>query len=188
MIEAMKMGRLIRKLYLETMAPISPAYSPAIARNCGDDKRVLKKSVPCLCASACFFMFAAGVHRNGTEVFLHRISFPKDYFAGLAPKEADEKYQEGLGVVRAYLAELGVSEKYYYKMLRTPSERVERLTRDEMLDFLTEIPSWGEWLTAKCGGLQNVTSNRQAIVISNCRYQHAREIRREAFRKTIGSD
>ena len=184
--EATAIGRLIRSLYLDTNAPIGRDWDPR-HDGCRKESKQFSTRVACGCASACFLVFVAGVGRNGTELFLHRISFPKEFFGGLSPSEAEKKYQEGLEAVRSYLSEMGVPDKYYYKMLRTSSGRLEKLTRDEVYDF-SEIPAFSEWLTAQCGEFTSSRSYAMTKKIAACRQSKAAKARQDAFRQVLGVD
>jgi hypothetical protein len=169
-MEAIQIGRLIRSLYLNTNAPWSPqsgSPQPYCKRN---DNSVLRFHVPCLCGSSCFLIWAAGFWRYGDEVYLHRISFEKEYFGGLTPAEASAKYEEGLEIVRRYLQEIGVDDKYYVRMLKTPSHSSDKLSWSEAsADFgFWARPAFQEWLIARCGGFASGTSSPQAKIISDC--------------------
>ncbi len=73
--EALKIGRLVRKLRLNTTAPILIASTKELV--CWKwttrvEIRELKKGDECICASACFFIYVAGVDRNGGYDAVHR--------------------------------------------------------------------------------------------------------------------
>jgi hypothetical protein len=76
-MEAIKIGRMVKELYLDTGAPLSPAFGPYAKHNCSSDHPMVRGRAPCLCGSACFFIWAAGLHPFGDLVFLHRISFER---------------------------------------------------------------------------------------------------------------
>lgn len=182
--EAIAIGRLIRSLFMETSAPIGREYDPRYD-GCRSETRQLQRNVPCLCASACFFVFVGGVHRNGTEIFLHRIRFDEAYFGSLPPLDADKKYKEALRIPREYLAEMGVPDKYYFQMLRIPSGNSERISRADTYDFLREIPSFGEWLTAQCGDVAAGFSDRKNTEIGQCRLRKTSQARQDAFERFL---
>jgi hypothetical protein len=64
----MEIGRLIRRLMLETMAPFPVGGRPY----CPEVATFPDKALSCVCASACFLIYAGGVPRNMAYVLLHR--------------------------------------------------------------------------------------------------------------------
>jgi hypothetical protein len=65
--EAIKIGAVVRRLMMRTEAPVYEGGQPA----CGDETR------NCVCASACVFVWVAGVERNGNaHLEVHRPSLP----------------------------------------------------------------------------------------------------------------
>lgn len=182
--EAIKIGRLVRKLFMGTSAPIGPEYDPRYDA-CVSETRHFNKHVPCECTSACFHIFVAGAHRNGTEIFLHRIKFDETYFGNLSPADADVEYQNGRQIVKEYLSEMGVPDRYYFRMLRVPSGRTEKISRSDTYDFLREVPSFGEWLTAQCGDVAPGLTDRQNTDIGQRRLKKTQGARKETFRRFL---
>jgi hypothetical protein len=146
--EALKIGRLIRSLSFQVNAPSSEAFAPeAHALMCGDAAR-LNSSVGCSCASACFLIWTAGVMRSGDEVYIHRIAFDKRFYGSLSPTAAHLKYEGGLQEVHTYLREMEIPDSIYESMVNMPSYGITKL---EGADSMWTPPSFGEWLTARCG-------------------------------------
>ena len=114
-IEALQIGRLIRPLYLDTGAPLSPQAGPYAKHNCSSDHASVRQKGMCLCASACFLIWAGGMTPFGDHVYLHRIPFDKEYYGSLSPAEADVKYEQGLRIVRSIWSRWESKEKYYEK-------------------------------------------------------------------------
>ena len=183
-LEALQIGRLIRSLYLDTGAPLSPEAGPYAKHNCSTDHASVRRKGMCLCASACFLIWAGGMTPFGDHVYLHRISFDKDYYGSLSPAEADVKYEQGLRIVRDYLTEMGVKEKYYEKLVRTPSNFSSKLKFLEIASDFTWIgrPSLNEWMIARCGGWGHPDMAIR-MKIQDCWFAELGKIRKTAMQK-----
>jgi hypothetical protein len=185
-VEGLAIGRLVRSLYLNTNAPWS-SQSGAQQPYCRHDARLVGLQVPCLCASACFFIWVAGFFRYGDEIHIHRIYFDQDFYGPLDPDQAAEKYKQGLQVVHSYLREMDVPEKYYERMLKTSSDSSSKISWNEAAnDFgFWPVPALQEWLIARCGGYRNVQSSQQAEAISSCWMREQKGAQRAAMQKFL---
>jgi hypothetical protein len=183
-MEALQIGRLIRSLYLDTGAPLSPEAGPYAKHNCSTDLSSVRRQGTCLCASACFLIWVGGMTPFGDHVYVHRISFDKDYYGALSPAEADIKYEQGLRVVREYLSEMGVKEKYYEKLVKTPSNFSAKLRFLEVASDFTWIgrPSLNEWMIARCGGWGHPDMAKR-MKIQDCWFVELENVRKSAIRK-----
>lgn len=183
-MEAVQIGRLIRSLYLDTGAPLSPEAGPYAKHNCSTDHASVRRKGMCLCASACFLIWAGGMTPFGDHVYVHRISFDKEYYGSLTPAEADIKYEQGLRVVREYLSEMGVKEKYYEKLVKTPSNFSSKLKFLEVASDFTWIgrPSLNEWMIARCGGWGHPDMTKR-MKIQDCWFAELEKVRRSAMQK-----
>lgn len=131
LIEAMKIGRLVRSEMIETVIDVDKS-----------------------CSSACVFVFAAGVERTmlyGAELGLHRPYFPKELFAGLDYNESQELYQKISDKASEYLNEMGASESLFSRMLSISSKSVRFIDEDEARDFgiAGDYPAFNEWVRAR---------------------------------------
>ena len=105
----------------------------------------------CVCASACFFVWAAGSSRGGEEIYLHRPYFdPKVYSA--FPEDTAAVYAELTRSARAYLTDMDVPTPIIDRMFATKSTDGTRLTEKE-LELLESAPYFEEFNIAKCGNL-----------------------------------
>ena len=68
--EALRIGRLIRQLALEVRAPVDRAH-PLVHLQDADNNT---------CASACFFLYVAGVSRQGSVLGIHKPALPADEY------------------------------------------------------------------------------------------------------------
>ena len=165
-VEAIKIGRLIRKLYVMTNAPWSAAFGPG-ATKCSQEASGLRKQLPCTCASACFLIWSGGVLRYGDELHIHQISFDKDFYGSLSPAEASVKYEAGLAKVRGYLKEMNIPDSVYEKMVGTASYQTYRLSRLEAAQ-LSSPPAYEEWLVARCGGYPSSSGIPERMRVNQC--------------------
>jgi hypothetical protein len=171
--EALKIGRLIRMLSFSTNAPSTEAYAPEARQLVCSQARQLSPTTPCTCASACFLIWAGGVFRSGNDIYIHRIAFDKTFYGSLSPSEAHSKYTVALAEVRDYLKEMEIPDTIYEEMVRMPSYAVTPL---EEANSLWTPPSFGEWLTARCGP-------PQARVDSTCELREGEKAAADGLRK-----
>lgn len=142
--EAMKMGRLIRENALRATAPTADYCGigklDAPGRPLCDD---------CVCASACFLLWAASVApRGGDKIGIHR---PAAYAGRIGRAVAAYRKMsvipqllQVLNEVRAYLSEMGVPPSYVDLMTRAATHEMHWLTPSQA-DSL-RIPSYGHSL------------------------------------------
>jgi len=130
-LEAMKIGRIIRKEMLSTVVDVNKA-----------------------CSSACVLLFASGVERDmlyGAKLGLHRPYFPQDLFAGLSYEDSQELYKRITADVAAYLDEMGATPDLIGRMLAISSKDVLFISRDEAQSYGIEggFPAFNEWVRAR---------------------------------------
>jgi hypothetical protein len=106
------------------------------------------------CSSACVLLLAGGVVRYdmaGARVGLHRPYFPPSEFAGLSHAAAQQRYNQLLASVRAYLEEMGIHDTIFQAMVSVPSQDVRYIdatTADEARLF-GEDAAYAEWQRAR---------------------------------------
>lgn len=157
--EAIRIGRLIRALSLATNAPNRADYAPEARAMVCNEAAAIDASSPCTCVSACFLIWAGGVVRSGNDIHIHRIAFDKSFYGSLSPAQAQNKYQEGLNEVHAYLRDMEIPDSIYEKMVNMPSYATVPL-EDADSNPLWTTPSFGEWMTARCGPPQGRADTR----------------------------
>ena len=89
----------------------------------------------CNCASACFFIWASGIVREGNHVGVHRIYYLNDAgrrFGQLSGPEAREQYQRDQRDVQSYLDSLDVPRSISDVMWATELENMHYLTKAEL--------------------------------------------------------
>lgn len=141
-LEAMEMGRWIRKLYLPTSAPLR------LSDESPDCEEYLKGK-RCTCASAGFLLWASGVKRDGSVVGIHRPHFEKEVFSGLSAQQAKKKYEEMSLAVKKYLTYMNVPETLIDKMFETGSDTIEYLDQNT-IDTMGKVPFYDEWIKSAC--------------------------------------
>ncbi len=161
--EAMKIGRLVRQLKLTTSIPdkLRPAsrfdskyQKEWIARY---NLKDLKANY--MCASACFFVFVAGIHREVAGwlsdlepvLGIHRPYLSENDLRALSSDKAIAVGTRTRVVVEDYLKEMGVPAKYADQMFSAPKNEVRWIKNDEFeADFNGFIPGLKDWVDARC--------------------------------------
>ncbi len=176
--EAMKIGRLVRKLRLETYVPSDetpvPSDLPAPYRQKAEVlykkaeveikkfKATLKDAkANYMCASACFFIFVAGIDRERNTwppvLGIHRPYLSEANLKRLSGNQVLASAGQMRTVVEDYLKEMGVPAKYADLMFSIPKDQVRFINEDDFQsDFEGYIPELRDWLDAKCNNLTDV--------------------------------
>lgn len=151
--EAMAIGRFLRRALITTVAPLEyqpgNRFYPRLGFSTGNPCHDLD----CVCASACFVVWAAGANRSGYVLSVHRPRFEPEYFSGLDLATAQLEYGLALRSLKLYFQEMGIPDSYYDRMVNTPSTDLSVLTNEdaEKLSVDRYPPAIDEWLTSKCG-------------------------------------
>lgn len=202
--EAMKIGRLVRELRLDTHAPDrvgNTAFCSAHPQGTDLNK--------CSCASACFLIFVAGVNRHGSHLGIHRVFPSHDSLKFMTPDEAAVVSGKATNAVSAYLAEMGVPIHFIQRLMVIPSNKIEWVSEEDISRYFSGyIPQLSEWVAAKCpknpalwdelrpliikNKTQSLTANEERrlselsnaiIAEADCRVTASREIRSDAEAK-----
>jgi hypothetical protein len=153
-LEALKIGRLLRK-YLIT-ATVSraeaqhPPSAPGPAPPFDPSKPYTVLPAPSdswVCASACALIWFGGVERSGT-VGLHRPRITDPDFASASPEEATKRYRLLLSAIEAYLTEMEAPRPIIDQMLATGSSEIRWI--DAVSEGLSRPPSYAEWEDTSC--------------------------------------
>ncbi len=130
LIEALKIARIMRAMYLDISVPRDG------------------------CASSCFFLYLSGIHRTALiekSLGIHRAYFDPTYFSGLSPSDADHNQAELSKIVKQYLEDYSVPGYLIDRMNRTSSGEIYWLSELD-IEALGDWPPWyEEMLIAKCG-------------------------------------
>ncbi len=124
--EAMKIGRMVRRLRLEVAVPTyHPQFTPKPIRaeqisNLDND----------ICASACFLVFAGGVYRDGNHIGLHRPYVSRDQ--NISDVTYEEQQKKAMIDVRRYLEDMEIPTYYIDLMMSRNSQNVYLVTQDDV--------------------------------------------------------
>jgi hypothetical protein len=149
--EAMKIGLLVRARAWETRSAEAENV-PAALRNGVATSYGIRDLRNNLCTSACFFIFVAGIHRDGHAIGIHQPCMaPKD-LERLSREEAERASLGAHEAVVRYLQRMGVPARYVDEMYAVPREGMRWLSEAEIdTDFHGFIPEVREWVGAQCG-------------------------------------
>jgi hypothetical protein len=148
LLEAIKIGRLIRKLRFATFSPSMLAGTPISVAKFRKENLV--------CSSSCFFILAAGVLRLGGIIGIHRPYLPKEHYQKIGAGDAIEVSKKIRIMLTDYLRDMGTPTSYVDRMYSIPKEKVEWLLKKETNNLFSGlIPDIDEWVKARCPGLQS---------------------------------
>ncbi len=111
------------------------------------------------CYSACVLVAAGAVSRLIFDVGIHRPYFVDSTTSTMS--EADARYKKLMAEVRAYLAEMNISEEVFHIMGTVGPDEIKRLSTDEAKRlgfFATEDPAYEELEIAKKARAYHLTS------------------------------
>jgi hypothetical protein len=136
----MRIGRLVRKLLLQTEAPFENPASRAIELPPRDITRCNRAK--CFCASACFFIWASGIYGAGDQLFIHQPYFDPALFGKLPPTEAMRQHQEMISSARQCLREMDTPDSVFTDlMVATPPRSAQQLDSPMAYSLFGYIPS-----------------------------------------------
>lgn len=149
-LESIKIGELLRRLRLETDAPLR---LPGREAQCFE--ATPKTSADCVCASACFLVFAAGSNRHGNHLGLHRPYLRAGVANSMSEAEHDKIHRDISERVRTYLLQMDTPTRFIDLMLSRSSRQIyfvdiEEAERDGLMG---RVASTEEYLIAKCAKL-----------------------------------
>ncbi|MBU3887636.1 hypothetical protein [Methylosinus sp. KRF6] len=179
--EAITIGRLVRKLMIETEGPDFSGESEQAS--CQKDYD--HPNAPCVCASACFLIYAGGFPRSVSHVMLHRPFVSPSTNALMSFDESIRAAEGARNSVAEYLHEMGVPDRYANVMFSTPSNAAVLVPQNEMLDYIAGYPiDVEEWLMAQC---QTTTTGQAArqFVEENARDGRRATIKNQAIRRGL---
>jgi hypothetical protein len=183
---ALHIGRQIRTLGLSTGAPVRvphrrPNAAACVRRTFDHTGKMLpanklrywshgfshpplyRRDSRCLCSSACFLIWTAGIGRYGNWIGVHRPIFDPKEYAKLSLREARRQYGEMVRTVKAYLKEMDIPDYIIRKMMAASSEEMHYLSA-EQAKSLTNDAARQEWTIAKCGGTREFLEQWNAAV------------------------
>jgi hypothetical protein len=170
--DALKMGRLIRRHLLSTRVPF---YSLDASNGTGgtipEGERVCE-GPRCICASACFLVWAGGYSRDGEVLGIHSPSIKSTSFSELPADRASKLYRELISDIGRYLEDVDIPRKFRDLMSDTSSNDMRWLTSKEA-EALTNPSSIWTWIAASC----EVMSKQEEHIYWDVRFQRNRSSR-----------
>lgn len=186
--QAMKMGRLIHNLRLATDAPSGPQTGiPKFGQSVITPGNLKDPKANYLCASACFFVYVGGVYRNLNWVGRLGVHQPIQLESNAKKLTVDETLNlnwEVRTIVKNYLKDMDVPEKYVDIIYSTPPNEVRWISQNEFdADFGGFIPEMKNLLKSKCG----VQSTIQPGEINRCWMRMKADLSNEAWNKEFSA-
>jgi hypothetical protein len=147
--DSLKIGHLIRERMLETEAPFRVGDNNRLY---GINGQTLCTGDQCYCASACFFIWSAGIKRHGDAIIVHR---PRDVSGSFGRKQAaraSAEYNALLDKVSNYLLQMDVPAPIVAYMNSISWNNALYIPEEQITSHLDGyVPSVHEWLIADCG-------------------------------------
>lgn len=158
--EAIKIGRFVRALKLETIIP--SRAGPKMEAQMVEQRKLRNPKANYACASACFFIFVAGIKRTFDEpgaplLGIHRPYLSDSNLRSLTGDQAINSAYQVRTTIEGYLKEMNVPAKYAEAMFAVPKDAVRWISETAFrTDFDDVIPPLKEWLGARCDKLTDV--------------------------------
>ncbi len=183
--EAIKLGKMIRRLRLITIIPkihdgISETDIPSGYR--------LRDNRNQACASSCFLVFAGGIWRIGNVALLHRPFISRDSSRNYNDLERERLQKDAMNLVVSYLKDMEVNQFFIDKTIQYSSQDSYQVTQQdaESYDLNEPVPSIEEIVLSKCDSLKKSDKYRPGGIEKYLKYQQCKfpiiqELKRSAF-------
>ena len=157
--EAMKIGRLFRKLLLKAIAPskLMGMTMMMFPEKADCPEGASESETSCICASACSLIWFGAVERQG-RVAVHRPSTTSEIFRNATAATAQKLYQDELASISSYLDEMEIQRSVEEILLSTESSKIRWIEEKG----LERSRSFAEWEDANCGILTEEESAAKA--------------------------
>ena len=158
-VEAMKIGRVMRELNLTA---IVPTKIPADMAEELTQRHGIRSRDNNVCLSACFFVLAGGIYREGFATDDVILGVHKPYLSNsdLLTMNADQSMTSEINIhqiIHSYLNEMGISAKYEYLMFSAQKDELIWInSREFSNDLAGFVPELVDWVDARCGHLSKV--------------------------------
>ena len=179
--EAMKIGRLVRGLKLGTVAPDNLGGELREKLAARHDLKDSKANY--MCASACFFVFVAGIHRQSDFVHeailgIHKPYLSKDDLRALSSDKAITVADQTRAIVESYLREMSVPAKYADQLFSVPKDEIRWISNSEFeTDFAGFIPELRDWVDARCDSRSGAEKRNWEVLKNKTRAEQSPEER-----------
>ena len=153
--EAAKIGLLIRLLKLSTVVP-SKALTNESRKFFAAKHNLQNPTADYKCASACFFIFVAGIHRRHDEggpplLAVHRPSVSDNDLKKLSSDQINAANVKIRAAAERYMKEMGVPLTYVEDMFAVPKKRLSWIENEDFeRDFEGFIPQLRNLADTRC--------------------------------------
>ena len=160
-VEAMKIGRMIRTFGFKTRVP---RYGgPDLPLSCAG-----AEVNECTCVSACLLIFVAGVAMAGDYIEVHRTFLDHADLRKMSIVEAANYSNVLSELVRTYLKEMGSPASLSEIMKSIPSNETKKLDREYIHEnFWGPAENIEEWIIARCGNSESILDERYRLLHGN---------------------
>jgi hypothetical protein len=134
LVEALRIGQLVRRLNLSTTVP-NKVVTHQVLEQASTRHGLEQPETDYLCASACFFIFVAGVHRssdtNGSPLLgIHSPFISSQKLRGINTYQASEIKDTGRAEIETYFKIMNVPSRYVLDMY-SASKKLRWIRDDE---------------------------------------------------------
>jgi hypothetical protein len=136
-LEAIKIGRLIRKLRMRTEAPVIfrlKEGNNVFCRLMGTAQKLEQENPNCSCLSSCFLIYTAGIERYGNYLGVHRPHIPPERLLTLSDDKVEKGMKAAEKLVRDYLIEMDTPRDIIDIMMKTNSQEIYFLNTTKKLN------------------------------------------------------
>ncbi len=183
-LEAIKIGYLLRSLELRTLLPTGNPGGRATYSVIGPQD--LKNPKDYMCASACFFLYIAGIDRDSSHIDrlgIHRPTLKAQVWATNSEKGRAAAALRLRRIITYYVQRMGVSEKLIDLMYSVPANRVHWVTKEEYSALIK-----GQTAELKAALEQNCAPMiKSPVSTALCRRRTEIELAADAWQRTYRS-
>jgi len=189
LVEAMKIGRLVRALRWDIQVPSQAP--PDVRQKIVAALKLKDPQTNYMCSSACFFISIAGIERlsalDKAFVGIHRPYMSDADLTTLSANQAMASAAQVRTVVEAYLKEMGVPSKYADLMFSIPKDQVLWISeKDFQADFAGIIPELKDWMNAQCDKRTDVEKRLDDVFDEKIKRGERFTAEDEAMRRMLG--
>lgn len=178
--EAMRIGFFVRGRAWETRTAEAESMPAEMRTSMASALGVRDPARNNVCASACFMIFVAGIHRDGHALGIHMPQISPADLERLGADQAASKSSDIKAAVGLYLFRMGVPAKYLGAMFDVPHDKMRWLTDDEIAaDLQGFAPDVRPWVAGQCGAeeVQSAACKEKVMLGIRLRSLEARESR-----------
>lgn len=151
--EAMRIGFFVRGRAWETRSAEPASMPPELRAAAAASMGVRDPARNNVCTSACFFIFASGVYRDGHGLGIHMPQIAAADLQRMTPDETAGNANDVKVAVARFLGRMGVPRKYFDAMFEVPQDKMRWLTDAEIAtDLHGFAPDVREWVATQCPG------------------------------------